>query len=459
MNLFHSIRWRLHLWYGILFALVLTGLGVTAYRFAVREMEAKAETEIFQYAFLVNSSVRKPPRPRSDGAPAEYRDPTLKREQVFSQGDLARGFYFAVWRKNDNPSFHTSTDAPDDIPEPSDDPDGIRSRGILREAFITTNPGDHVLVGRPMTAERQAAMRLAWQIGAGAVTLWGGIMLIGWWLIGRALRPVDQISDAAERIATGDLSQRISTGQTGSELGRLATVLNSTFARLEAAFERQTQFTGDAAHELRTPVSVLLTHLQNIAATNELSEENREALQACERAAQRMRNLIEALLHLARIDRGTIHLTACDLATIARETVELVKPLAEARGMKITSMLNPARTIGDADSVAQVISNLLTNAVQYGREGGEILILTHQSGGQAVCVVSDNGPGIAAEHHPNLFDRFYRVDRSRGGRDGRAGLGLAISKAIVVAHGGEIHLRSEPNQGARFTVRIPGNFQ
>lgn len=462
MNFFHSIRWRLQVWYGLLFAVVLGGLGITAYRVAEGEMKSKADTEILQYAFLVNSAIRKPPKPPNGGGRPEYRDPELKREQFFPQRDLERGFYFAVWRKNDNPAFYVSAQAPSEIPEPGDEPDGVRSRGILREAFITTNPGDHVLIGRSMEAEKEATRRLIWQIGAAGLGLWGGIMLIGGWLTGRALRPVNKISEAAERIAKGDLSQRIDVGRhLDTELGRLATVLNATFARLEAAFARQRQFTGDAAHELRTPVTVLLTHLQNIAATEELTGENRDALEACQRAVQRMRNLIEALLHLARIDQGPdiTPLTSFDLAEIARETVDLITPLAEARNMKIRSALKPARTVGDADSVGQVISNLLTNAVQYGKAGGEIVISTSQSGGQAVCVVSDDGPGIAPEHHGSLFDRFYRVDRSRNSREGRAGLGLAISKAIVVAHGGEIHLKSEPGEGASFTIRIPGNFQ
>ncbi len=117
---------------------------------------------------------------------------------------------------------------------------------------MTRNPGDHVLVGRSIAAEQKALRELAWQIIGGAVLLWSGTMLIGWWLIGRALRPLDAITDTAERIARGDLSQRINTHRTDTELGRLAEILNSTFARLEAAFARQTQFTGDAAHELRT---------------------------------------------------------------------------------------------------------------------------------------------------------------------------------------------------------------
>ncbi len=456
MSPFHSIRWRLQLWYGILFALILAGLSIAAHEILVRNIQAKIDWELSQLAVAINSSLRAPRRHgETNDAPSD--EPLFANKGIFSRKDQDRGVYYAIWRRNGPERFLASPNAPEDIPEPGDNPDGYRSRGALREAFVTRNPGDHVLVGRSIAAEQKALRELAWQIIGGAVLLWSGTMLIGWWLIGRALRPLDAITDTAERIARGDLSQRINTHRTDTELGRLAEILNSTFARLEAAFARQTQFTGDAAHELRTPVTVLLTHLQNVLSNDDLSEENREAVEACQRAAQRMRNLIESLLRLARIDQGpgSLHWVPCDLAQIARETIDLVKTLARNRRIAIQADLAPAHMEADPDGVAQVISNLLTNAVYYGREGGEIRISTSQAGDQTICVIEDNGPGIAAEHLPHIFDRFYRVDRARTTQMGRSGLGLAISKAIMAAHGGEISVQSVPAQGTKFTLSFP----
>ncbi len=158
---------------------------------------------------------------------------------------------------------------------------------------------------------------------------------------------------------------------------------------------------------------------------DDLSEENREAVEARQRAAQRMRNLIESSCALARIDQGpgSLHWVPCDLAQIARETIDLVKTLARNRRIAIQADLAPAHMEADPDGVAQVISNLLTNAVYYGKEGGEIRISTSQTGDQTICVIEDNGPGIAAEHLPHIFDRFYRVDRARTTQMGRSGLG------------------------------------
>lgn len=294
--------------------------------------------------------------------------------------------------------------------------------------------------------------RLAvWLIVAGGAVLALGLGGAGW-LVSRALRPVVKISDAANRISVGNLSERTNVTDTESELGRLAKILNSAFARLEAAFAQQKQFTADAARELRTPVSVMLTHAQNGLAGGCASDEHREAFEACQRAAQRMRRLIESLLELARLDGGqeVILREPFDLARVAAECVELVRPLAAERGIKIHCELSRLEFAGDSDRVAQVITNLLTNAIHHNKPGGEVRIHTQSKNGAALLTVGDTGHGISAENLPHIFERFYRADKSRS-TTGK-GLGLAISKAIVEAHGGNIEVRSEPGQGSEFQI-------
>ncbi len=291
-------------------------------------------------------------------------------------------------------------------------------------------------------------------------TLVGGVILFfglagGWWIVSRSLRPVVEISSAAAKISAGDLSQRINVAEAESELGQLAAVLNSTFARLEAAFAQQQQFTSDAAHELRTPVSVMLTQVQAALNRERTAPEYRETVEACQRAAQRMRRLIESLLALARLDAGQEPMKRLnfDLSKTTRDSVELIRPLADERGLKIIYDLPPLECVGDSERLAQVVINLLTNAIQYNRPDGEVRVRLESQNNMAFLTVSDTGAGIAAEDLPRVFERFYRADKSRS--TGGNGLGLAISKAVVEAHGGTIEVSSAENTGTTFSVRLP----
>ena len=308
-----------------------------------------------------------------------------------------------------------------------------------------------------MAADLASMRRLAfWLVVAGAAVLGLGLAG-GWWAASRAIRPIDDISATAAKIAAGDLSQRISLTDTENELGRLAGVLNSTFARLESAFSNQAQFTSDASHELRTPVSTILLETQTALSRGRTSSEYRETLQACQRAAQRMRLLIESLLALARLDAGQqlLRRDECDLSAIVARSIELIRPLATSRGITIQTTLSKALCRGDATRLAQVSDNLLSNAADYNQEGGEIRISTANGQDIVTLIVTNTGAGIAAEDLPHIFERFYRADKARTGNGGHSGLGLAITNAIVQAHGGHITVRSEPGSQTTVTVRLP----
>jgi heavy metal sensor kinase len=330
-------------------------------------------------------------------------------------------------------------------------------RGVLREVFIITPPGEIILAGRSTAPELGELRLAAWRL----VAVGGGVLLFGlaggWWIATRAIRPIADISATATKIAAGDLSQRISAADTENELGRLASVLNSTFARLEAAFDQQARFTADAAHELRTPVSVMLTQTQSTLTRERDASEYRETVEACQRAAQRMRRLTESLLELARLDAGqeTMKRVHFDLANTARECVELIRPLADERGIIIRCELAALKCEGDSERLAQVITNLLGNAVQYNKDHGEVRVAAEYHDGTALLKITDTGHGIPAEDLPRVFERFFRADKARTGSSGHSGLGLAISKAIVEAHGGTIEVSSQPEVGTTFTVRLP----
>ncbi|HXR04287.1 MAG TPA: ATP-binding protein [Verrucomicrobiae bacterium] len=466
--IFRSIKWRLQLWYGLFLAVVLLAFGNTSYQLE-RDRQHRLIVDDFdrQFRMVVDSMQRPPPfpeRPPVDFAPGDQPPPARRphglhlspRTTELVENAGATGFYYVIWSP-DGKELLRSTNSPPDVTLPAR-PGGEQMRGEVRE-FVApvpaTQPEFIVLVGRSIAKElkelRQAALRL---------TALGGFLLLvglagGWWLVGRAIRPIESISATAVKISAGDLSQRINVAETESELGQLAAVLNSTFARLETAFAQQQQFTADAAHELRTPVSVMLTQTQTALQRERNAAEYRETIKACQRASQRMRKLIESLLELARLDAGQEQLKRLkfDLSQTVRGCVELIKPLADERGVKIMSELAPLEIIGDAERLAQVITNLLANAVQYNKTNGEVRLSANVQDSMILLVVSDTGPGISREDLPHVFDRFYRADPSRS--SGQTGLGLAISKAIVEAHGGSIEISSKENVGTTFTVRLP----
>jgi len=342
-------------------------------------------------------------------------------------------------------------------PERIGGPRNARLRGTFRESFQFTPPGECVLVGRDIGQELSEMRRFAWLLVAG-----GGLVLLlgltgGWWVSTRALRPIADISAAAAKISSGDLTQRIHTTDTSSELGELAGVLNETFARLQASFARQAQFTADASHELRTPVSVVLMQTQSALTRERPAADYRESLEACQRAAQRMRRLTESLLTLARLDSGEAAATpeSCELDPVVREVVESLQPLAEEKGLSLTAELAPARCEGNAGQLGQVVNNLVSNAIYYNRPGGSVSIKVTSEADAAVLSVSDTGQGIAPEDLPHIFERFYRADKARSNAPGRTGLGLAITKAMVETHGGTIQVTSELGLGSTFAVRLP----
>jgi heavy metal sensor kinase len=369
--------------------------------------------------------------------------------------------YFLIWRRNGE-RLKASPEAP--RISPADAPRGLidgqyqfEQHREVREIALGGPEGSLIVVGRPTGREfrelRQLALRLA-AIGA-AVTLMGAFG--GAVLARHVVRPLEAMSAAASAISATNLSQRIDPATFDRELQSLAGTLNETFARLEAAFERQSRFTADASHELRTPLSVLASHLEFALSRPSLDADQRETLEACQRAARRMKSLVEALLLLARADAGNLSIArqSCDLAGIVEECAEMLRPLAVQKNAELTLELEPCELEGDPALLGQLAVNLLTNAIHYNRPGGRVLASVRAESGRAVLVVEDAGEGIPPGEQAHLFERFYRIDKARSREDGGNGLGLSIVKSIVDLHRGEISFESQPGQGARFTVRLP----
>jgi two-component system OmpR family sensor kinase len=398
-----------------------------------------------------------PPGPRSFGGPREIRL-TPAAASLFDESDT-NSFYFAIWSVNGN-LLKGSANAPALVPplQPGrDTTTQNRTRNAFREAFHFTEMGDCILVGRPILADLTAARRFTWLLVAVGTTVLAIGLGGGWLLVTRAIEPVNEISAAASRIADGNLAERISVSDTASELGRLAGVLNATFSRLESAFAQQKQFTADASHELRTPLAVIIAEAQTTLARPRDAVQYRESIAVCLEAAQQMRRLADSLLDLARFDSGQRDMSSVplDLAAVASAAVDLIRPLAASRNVTVTADLQNALVQGDAERLAQVFTNLLANGVHYNQANGQLRVSTRVTSTGAEAVIEDTGQGIGPEDLPHVFERFFRADKSRSRTEGRAGLGLAIAKAIVEAHGGTITVASEPNVGTRFVLWFP----
>jgi heavy metal sensor kinase len=334
----------------------------------------------------------------------------------------------------------------------------IRQRGDFREAYLNGPAGSRVLVGRSIRPDESELARIAWLLaGTGATLLVIGLAG-GWVLSFRAIRPIRAITAAAQEISASNLSRRIDTADTDSELGTLAAVLNDAFARLESTFQQQVRFTADASHELRTPLAVIHTHTQLALSRERSPEEYRKTLETCLRASTRMKGLVDSLLVLAKADAGRLTLDRqhVDLATIVEDSLTMVMPLGEERGITLVPDLQPAKVYADPGRISQVVINLLTNAIRYNREQGSVRISVRSDGASALLAIADTGVGIPTASQAHLFERFYRVDEARSREQGGSGLGLAICKSIVEAHGGTIGFESQEGVGTTFTVRLPG---
>ena len=374
-------------------------------------------------------------------------------------GNRPGDYYFVAWYR-DGSVLQRSPAAPADLTRPEiSDRDTLPhylTRGSFREVVHCAGMGDCVLAGRSVETDLSAARNFAWTLLAAGGAILGLGLGLGFWFTSRAIRPIETISAAASRISHGNLSERVEGAGSGDELDNLAEVLNSTFARLESAFARQRQFTADAAHELRTPLAVIISETQTTLARERSAAEYRETVEACLDTAQQMRRLTESLLELARFDANEDRpRMSVDVAETARLCVERIRPLAAQHGIRVETELAPAHAFINVDRLSQVVTNLLTNGIYYNHPDGTVRVVTRTEQDRAAIAISDTGIGIAAADLPHIFDRFYRVDKARSRAEGHTGLGLAISKAIVEGEGGSIGVESVPGAGSTFTVRLP----
>ncbi len=344
----------------------------------------------------------------------------------------------------------------------------VSTRSLLREdnlrvAVMPIQVGNQIVAVAILartTSDIQKFFKLLYVLGAilGLLSmLISGIM--GYRMARRSLRPITEISDAAQAVANGDLSRRLSSSVHDQEIRDLIHSLNRMFECLETNFNSQKRFVSDTSHELRHPITILRSEIEVALLQERTPQEYRALLKQLFSISERMQHIVNDMLTLAQADAGTLEITQekVDLSLLLQEVGQDHLMLFAKRNINLDMQIqDDLEVMGDQRRIERVFYNLLNNAFRYAPENSVVTLSAAAEGEQVTIKVSDQGPGVAEKAQPHLFERFYRSDDARNNQKGEgAGLGLAISKHIVLAHQGRIAVQSKLGEGATFKVTLP----
>jgi heavy metal sensor kinase len=469
---FHSIRFRLLLWFTAILALVMLAFGSFVYFNQLRDLQDDALGRLSRRLNGLQEELRISLRQQGDRLAVP--DSLFQESDVFVLVD-ARGEVLASRGTNSAPEIarraqgaFQADSGRHDVEESAEAEWVDQSTGygfVAAPIFAESGRAGLIVLGSPLDPDGRIR-RLAASLFLGSLITLLVALGGGFWLADRAMRPVHAITQTARTISETDLSRRLHLDGR-DELGELASTFDGMLSRLQAAFERQRQFVADASHELRTPLTIVNLETSRALSARRTPQEYERVLRVVHSENEFMTRLVNDLLTLARMDNGQVPLerSSLDLSDVAVDVIERLAPLAARNQVSLeTGDLPEAYMLGDRQSILQMISNLVENAIKYS-DGPDrrVRIETGAGQGQVWVSVSDNGPGIALEHLPHLFDRFYRVDQARArtadGESGSevaagSGLGLSIIQWIAQAHGGEVRVESTPGSGSRFEVRF-----
>lgn len=451
-----SIRWRLTLWNTAALAILLVIVGLLVYgllRHAMLEQIDRVLVEQFHELEHDLHSVEDPDA-RIRHWIEEFHEYAGVLCVVYgNDGVVARTEQMAAQSVPDRPADATAESRFDSRRMPLIG----RQRMLIRALDVNGSRFDVVLM-LPMDEVHEELRGLAAVLLAVlpiSLLLAGGI---GYALARRALAPVERIRQATDEITAEQLGRRLDMPNPNDELGRLAQTINAMIARLQRSFAEIRRFTADASHELRTPISVIRAEVEVAMHESPDAEEFQTLAGSILEECEHLTKLTDQLLTLSREDAGLVPLESqpVDLARLVADATEMMRPLAEAKQQTLTLNARTAAVVnGDADRLREVIYNLLDNAIKYTPSEGRIEVTVTEQSGMIAVAVNDTGIGIDADHLPRVFDRFYRVDKSRSREAGGTGLGLSIVQSIVSAHSGCVEIFSTPSEGTTCTVLLP----
>jgi heavy metal sensor kinase len=452
-----TIGWRLTLWYGAVLGLSLCGLAVTVYvTFAgnlLSEIDRALDEELAEIELEIVAA----------------RD-VAERERQLQKYFAAHAFYeIQVSRPDGATVFASDRIRGQPLPVPPIDaaavgrnllnverPGAPRLRLSSRRA--TGFDGPLVIQAADSLELYDRELRQLLVVLVAALPLVLAAALTGGYLLSRkALSPVDRVTRAALDISAERLDRRVEVPNPGDELGRLAIAFNAMIDRLRRSFEEMQRFTADAAHELRTPLAVLRTEAEVALRAPRSTDQYRQVLESQVEEIERLTRLADQLLFLCREDAGLAPPVGAPVRVDAllEELTDNLAPVAQAQGLSLeVGALPGCAVVMDEDRLRRLFYNLLDNALKYTPAGGAVRVRGGCENGSVDIVVEDTGVGIAAEHLPGVFGRFYRVDSARSRSDGH-GLGLAICRSIVEGQQGTIHIDSVPGRGTAVHVLLP----
>jgi len=341
---------------------------------------------------------------------------------------------------------------------------GDRS-GVARRVFAETlqsqGAPDGVLIVSRSIAESTATLgRTVFFLAVFSILIVLGGSLLAHWLTGRVLLPVRRIAALARSVSEADLHRRVNVEVPPDELGELVATFNGMLARLESSFDSLRRFTADASHELRSPLTIMRSELEVTRARPRTPEEYERTLDEMVSEVEHMGRLVDRLLMLARADAGALRpaMVPVDLADFLQEAGARWSSAAQRREVRVEVSAPDQGTISiDPDLIRRSLDNLIDNAIRHAPAGSAVSLASVRNGRTCRIEVSDEGPGVPAVAKARIFERFARLDESRGRDSGGVGLGLALSRAIAEAHGGTLELVEDGRRGATFRISLPAS--
>jgi heavy metal sensor kinase len=336
--------------------------------------------------------------------------------------------------------------------------DGPREARVLQKPARISGREVVLRVFRDRSNLQETLRQVLWVLALGAPLALVLAATGGYLMAGRTLRPIVEMTEQARKITSESLGQRLPNPNPHDELGQLASVFNQTLERLERSFESLRRFTADASHELRTPLTALRSVGEIALRESGDTEALRETIGSMLEEGQRLHDLTDSLLMLARVESGRIpfQLESISIDELVASVAESLEVLASEKGQKIDVDADSGmKTRADRVFLRQATMNLLHNAIRHSPPGSRLGASAFSNGISAVIEISDEGPGIQPEHHEKVFERFYRIDKARSRSDGGTGLGLALAKLFVEQCGGSLSLSSGPGEGCRFSIHLP----